>query len=239
MNNSVDPAFQSATTERTVGLWPLLTTTTQQTDGYTVEVSSEKADWSALQFSLSFDTNVDAFAGITSLSPDISTDNFNMLNAGKGIISFAAERPVSGPSDEKRLFSLVFKRKNKAQSSLVLRLTDTPTPAAAYQQDGQRFQPVLVQSEPGSMDVTCSPNPFGTAGTYLNIESKTVENTCLLEVFDAAGQRIFEQKTRIQPGLNSLYIPGLPFQSTGIYLYRLRDLESNMILHNGKFIFGI
>ncbi|MCC7246518.1 MAG: T9SS type A sorting domain-containing protein [Saprospiraceae bacterium] len=239
MNNSVDPSFQQAVNERNNGEWPLWTSVTENADGYSVLISTEKTDWSGLQFSLTFDAAQFEFTGMAPETQDISDDNFNFLKTGRGIISFAAERPQLTDSGEKGLFRLNFKVKNRTNQAPVLHLTEAPTPAAAYRHNGDKFQPVLFTTETGQVAVSCSPNPFGRAGTSLKIQSSTTFDECLLEVFDASGKRIFEQKTAINKGFNSLNIPASPFQSAGIYAYRIRHLQSNMILHDGKFIFRI
>jgi len=166
----------------------------------------------AVQFTLQFDTDDLIFEKIEPLAPNLSMENFGLNRTEQGLLTFAYSSEDSKPSVEFELFKVIFRKKSDIPLEEALQLTDWPTPAMIYSEDGQAMQPVLDWGGKAA-ETIIAPNPFGLGGTW--VSASTAET---LEVFDGSGRWLFSKK--ISPKEAVKLESGL-FPRAGVYFWRM------------------
>jgi hypothetical protein len=188
------------------------------------------------QFTLDFDAQVLDFervemGALATLSE--SNFGFRLLDEGVLTTSWNDASPVS-IADDAVLFSVVFKAKEPAKRSAVLRIGSDFTKAEAYFENGEMLDLALNfetttlpeksgQAIPYSSSLKISPNPFSDF-TALNFTLEEAQSVGLA-VFDAAGRVVLHREAIFQKGYNALKINRLELPSAGTYFFRLQTKD--------------
>lgn len=230
VNNTAIPNQLMVAEERTLGEWPIVV------DWQTGEDMSGPASKGehqvaaifsfpnavpvATQFTLKFDSKHLFFEKIVPLAPGISAENFGLNRVGQGLLSFSYSPDDQENLGGSKLFKLIFRTKATGPWSIFLNLTNWPTPALAYREEGFALLPKLV-FEDGAEVLAIGPNPFGQEGAW--VSSARAE---ILEIFDNQGYRVLstplvaKEKVQLEARL---------FPAAGVYFWRLGNQSGKLI----------
>lgn len=182
------------------------------------------------QFSLNFDPAHLEWEGLeTGNLPGLSGENFNLQLAGEGRISTSWHQTFAAavPEDENAvLFRLVFRARKKINSlSPLISAGNAPTPAEAYDADGQpldirlEFEQVPTVRQEVLELYQNRPNPF-TSETAIGFRLPE-SGKARLRVINLSGQVIYEQSGYFERGYNELRISAAELPATGVLYYQL------------------
>ncbi len=230
LNDSADPAALQAVEDRSAGAWSLFMETREFDAGEVVQAVfyTQRGDLAALQLSMQFDPGMLELLRIEPLAPGIETAHFSTQQLDNGRIAVALDFPDALQKGSMRpLFAVVFNAKKTGALPDALQITDTPTPAIAYNEAGMAFLPRLEKTAP-QIRPMLYPNPAGKAGAWLSVPPS--EGVVELSVTDMNGRIL--HTTQVQTGKNALlyYLNADWLPQKGVYLCTLRGAEKTTTL---------
>ncbi len=207
-------------------------------DYYTLPVQAGgETPLAAWQTALRFDPDVLELVG-PSLGdlPGLSADNFNLLQADKGIVRalwFAPPEEIDAVLQSgQTLFHLTFKvKKDIAASAALLQIDDdSAMPNLGWTGEGAAYrittagtgQVVESRSEPAASSlVRCRPNPSSGEVTF-DIAALPSAQRARLTVLDAFGRRVWWRDLSKESGPLQIAVPEAAAWPTGVYHWELR-----------------
>ena len=176
-----------------------------------VLISSTSSQLAGVQFTLGFDPGSYRFEELIPISPEVKKEHFNPALASEGKLPVCIDLP-NGTSD-RQLFKLVFTiREGLAFDKRHFKIQDSPTPAIAFDNDGNAFIPVW-STDSGNTVALAYPNPFGAEGVRLKTKGFEGGN---LVIFSTRGKEVFRQAIGSE---NEVFLPSTLFSAKGSYIY--------------------
>jgi photosystem II stability/assembly factor-like uncharacterized protein len=234
--------------ERVLADWPVYASGGDFSPGSpcVVTVSAGLKNLAGAQFSLRFDPEVLVFEKIEPHAAWLGTGHFNTKRAAEGVLSVCFEdggflntnNEISLENRTINLFDLHFKAQKSGLVERVLKLSDLPTRALAFEPDGSPLRPVLAYDKKAASEhPVVGPNPFGAAGCTLLIPSSG-QSDLNIQVFDNQGKMLFETSAKGQNNTQQIHIPGAVFPHAGTFYWVVRDKTNGVARWSGGLVKG-
>lgn len=183
-----------------------------------------------MQFTLQFDPDRVEFAGFHGGLLPIYRNNYNMANAGEGLVTFSwnSETPVSADMEE-ILFTIEIKTKEATRTKGLLNIGSTLTAAEAYRGSSYEvWEPMLKDKSANGPEGDIIlfqniPNPFAEEtriGFYLPKDMSVT-----LSIYGQKGKMLWLREQSGLKGYNEVVLRSDELPSSGVLYYQLDTKE--------------
>jgi len=214
VNGSAIAGSTQVADTRTDQTWPLWMKDTLAAAGTVLEwdVWGDCTNLDGLQLTIAAEGNGMVIESVSMLNPDI-LDGHVYLDKSFRLCTEPAYWSNTPARGAQPLFRLKLRWLRGGALSDMLFLTDTPTPALAYRNDGTALLPVFKWGSPAPSIVSVLPNPMGADGAFLWCNTGTsTPYQCM----------IYDNAARLLTTLNGqtgapLFLSGALFPQNGVY----------------------